>query len=384
MNGKEPNKINPPLSRIFLANFIALLFVAGVCAQTPAIVEQPEPARPATESVAVQTRIERARALAAAHQLAAAASELEAVRRMAQDDVLRNITSVMLMGIYLEDANYLRAESLLEEDFRGRATGSDAALRTYFATAGQALNGARSHLARYRSFGINVTDSELPAEATNDLERLRRLLERMVAQAKEVVSQRKAYDSLSLLEDVLAVRLSVATDGEDRAKWETEYANAREVLASSQSQIASLSGAPSLQRVASEQTRVPTPTVKEPPATTTEPQPAATNAPAVESPAEEKKPEPATASTGSLNTRATKRVVPTYPPFAKSAGIEGVVRVYVTIDEGGKVIEVRSVDGPMVLRQSASDAARNWRFTPTVKDGKTVRLSGFIEFTFTL
>ena len=59
-------------------------------------------------------RIERARALAAVHQLQAAANELENVRASANDVTLRNVTTLMLLGIYLEDGNYGRSQSLLE------------------------------------------------------------------------------------------------------------------------------------------------------------------------------------------------------------------------------------------------------------------------------
>ena len=134
----------------------------------------------------------------------------------AADEVVHNVTSVMLMSIYLEEGNYTRAESLLEETFRARATQKDRSIRTYFALAGQAVNGARAHIARYRNFGINVTDAELPAEALADLDRLRSLIERMIAQAREISKDdSKAYDSLALLEDVLGIRLSLAREGED-------------------------------------------------------------------------------------------------------------------------------------------------------------------------
>jgi TonB family protein len=250
-------------------------------------------------------------------------------------------------------------------------------------------------------FGINLGDSELPPESVADLDRLRLLLERMVAQAKEIASQRKAYDALALLEDVSGLRLSLARDDEDRTKWEAEYANARESLASSQSQIASLNGIPALRRSITTTSGPTTATVKEPPVTVVEPNthsiPTAAAPKSAEPRAVEKKstePKKSSAaekqtkdenkvSTGALNSRATKRVMPTYPPLAKSSGAEGVVRVYVIIDESGKVGEVTSVDGPLLLRQSAEDAARQWRFSPTVKDGKTVRLGGFIEFNFT-
>ena len=106
-------------------------------------------------------RIERARALAAAHQLPAAAAELENIRASANDVTLRNVTTLMLLGIYLEDGNYGRSQSLLEETFQTRAAQKDESIRTYFAAAGQTINGIRSHLARYRSYGINPGDDEL-------------------------------------------------------------------------------------------------------------------------------------------------------------------------------------------------------------------------------
>ncbi len=73
------------------------------------------------------------------------------------------------------------------------------------------------------------------------MDRLRSFLERMIAHAKEITDERKAYDSLSLLEDVLGVRLSLARDAEEQAKWSGEYSGARELLAS-QTQIASARG----------------------------------------------------------------------------------------------------------------------------------------------
>ena len=88
--------------------------------------------------------------------------------------------------------------------------------------------------------------SNLQPEAATDLNRLRALIERMVAQAKTISSERKAYDSLSLLEDVLGLRLALAKDAEDQASWSSEYSGVREVLASSQTQVASLGAMPVL------------------------------------------------------------------------------------------------------------------------------------------
>ena len=49
----------------------------------------------------VLRRIDRARALAAVHQLQAAAVELENIRASVNDVTLRNAATLMLLGIYL-------------------------------------------------------------------------------------------------------------------------------------------------------------------------------------------------------------------------------------------------------------------------------------------
>jgi TonB family protein len=346
-----------------------------------------------------QARIERAKALMAAHQLETAATELESVRASTKESALRNITSVMLMNVYLEAGNYMRAEALLDESFQSDAGHNEDSLRTYFALAGQAINGARGHLARYRSFGINITDENLQPEAASDLSRLRALIERMVAQARTISGDRKAYDSLSLLEDVLGLRLALAKDAEDQATWSREYSNVREVLASSETQVASLGAMPVLQARKSE-----TPALNNaPPSPKTDAvaQPqiesnhasdkasgeqqskqvvASPNLGATVTPPDIAKP----VDKGSLNAIASRRVLPHYPSVARQMGMAGMVRVYVIIDEQGKVIEVPKSDGPALLRNAAETAARQWVFAPSLSDGRAVRVSGYIDFNFTL
>lgn len=405
------NRISSPR---FFQPFCRLLFVfaflltLSVLAQAQAPVEpaktpaesteksaepeqiQPQVANPAdpTKSPEVlRARIERARALIAAHQLDIAASELESVRATAQDNAFRNISSIMLMNVYLEEGNYGRAEALLEENFKARSTQKDESLGSYFALAGQAVNGARTHLARYRTFGISTAGSNLPAEAVTDLNRLRSLLERMIAQAKEISSARGAYDSLSLLEDVLGLRLSLASDAEDQTKWQREYASAREALASSQTQIASLGGIPPLRpgrstgNGAAATSPYSTKRVAETPLGV---KPADKDHASAEPPPSIEKPgETENSDAGSLNAFATKKVVPKYPSMAKQMGTVGLVRVHVIV-EGGKVIAVSRSEGPTLLRQAAEDAARQWSFQSVSIEGRPTRLSGFIDFNFSL
>lgn len=382
----------PSVTRVLLA--LSLSLVSSIALHAQSVAD------PATSPEAVEYRIQRARALIAAHQLQIAASELENVRATTQDSSVRNITSVMLMSIYLEEGNYGRAEALLEENFHSRSAQNGDSVRTYFALAGQAVNGSRTHLARYRSFGISITDSSLPAEVVNDLTRLRSLLERMIAQAKEISAENKAYDSLSLLEDVLGVRLSLAKDSEDQIRWEGEYASARQSLASSRTQIASLVGISALPPAKASLNKT---TSSSPYSTRRSPETDASEKAVAASEQQHPSREPGSApqtktedasstptdnptpvSPVSLNARATKRVVPRYPPLAKQSGTVGSVRVYVVVDENGEVIEISRSEGPLLLRRAAEDAARQWRFDATPNAVTPTRISGYLNFNFTL
>jgi len=330
-------------------------------------------------------RIDRARALAAAHQLQQAATDLENVRVSVNDVALRNVTSLMLIGIYLEEGNYVRAQALLEESFQARSAQKDESLRTYFAMAGQTINGVRSHLARYRTFGFNPSETGLPAEANTDLERVRGLLERVAAQAKEISSQAgRSYDAVALQEDVVGIRLSLPRDDADREKWESEYLAVREKLAASQA-VTSIGRSALLDAVTS---RVPNPFASKPSSDTssgtsaTNPARPAASAPTSTTTTTDTR-EPQLISTGSLSGKETKRVTPAYPTTARNAGVAGTVRVYAIIDENGKVWVTNS-DGPSLLRKAAEDAAKGWTFPPTLVSGRPVRVAGYLDFDFKL
>jgi TonB family protein len=299
----------------------------------------------------------------------------------------------MLLGIYLEDGTYGRAQALLEEAFQARAAQKDESIRTYFAAAGQTVNGIRARLARYRSFGLNPSDGDLPVEANTDLDRMRNLTERVIAQAKEISQEQgRAYDALALQEDVLGIRLSLARDNSDRDKWQTEYVDARERLASLQ-RAASLGRSAALDALTS---RIPNPFQTPKPADSDEKGSSTTvvpvsGMPAGSAPLSSPTPTPATnegsepklVSTGSLSGRETKRVTPSYPAIAKSSNISGTVRVFAIVDENGKVWVTNS-EGPTLLRKAAEDAARGWSFPPTLIAGRPARLAGYLDFDFKL
>jgi TonB family protein len=88
-------------------------------------------------------------------------------------------------------------------------------------------------------------------------------------------------------------------------------------------------------------------------------------------------------SGGVLNGNAVSLPPPIYPDSAKRLRVEGVVSVEVVIDETGKVISARAVDGPPALRTVAVEAALKARFSPTKLSGQPVKVTGAINYKFT-
>ncbi|HYH86071.1 MAG TPA: energy transducer TonB [Pyrinomonadaceae bacterium] len=363
--------------------------------QTP--TRTAESATTAAETEAAQKRLTRARTLAAIGKLAAAANELESLRASSKDESVRDVARIVLMAIFVEMPDYTRAAALLDEAYKARTPGqtADAATHSYFALAGQTINAVRTHLERYRSFGVNVAEtSELHAEANGDLEQLRTLLERVVVQAKALHEEQikggekggRGLDAAALLEDAATVRMRIARHEQDRGVWQTEVSEARQHLFSSEMRIASISNIPAPRPAPAAAKPAPTPTAKA--ATSTQPpQPAqqtgATTPTPNASAGEAKKGDNSPVAVGSLLAKAKQRVSPNYPAMARAARIVGVVTVFLIVNEKGEVESVQRADGPPQLQQAASDAARRWRFNPTVIDGQPTRVTGYLSFNFT-
>lgn len=89
-------------------------------------------------------------------------------------------------------------------------------------------------------------------------------------------------------------------------------------------------------------------------------------------------------SGGVLQSSATRRVEPAYPPLAKAAAIGGAVVVEVTIDEEGNVIAARPISGHPLLKDAAVAAANGWVFAPTKLQGIPVKVIGTITFNFSI
>jgi TonB family protein len=73
-----------------------------------------------------------------------------------------------------------------------------------------------------------------------------------------------------------------------------------------------------------------------------------------------------------------------YPAKARNEGVSGVVRVEVTIDEGGAVRQQRVLSGHPLLRAGVSDAVKQWVYQPALLNGKPVPMTTEIEIKFNL
>ena len=78
------------------------------------------------------------------------------------------------------------------------------------------------------------------------------------------------------------------------------------------------------------------------------------------------------------------KVTPLYPPEAKAARIQGVVRFNATIGKDGSILELTLINGHPLLVQSAQDAVRQWVYKPTLLNGNPVEVVTQIDVNFTL
>lgn len=83
-----------------------------------------------------------------------------------------------------------------------------------------------------------------------------------------------------------------------------------------------------------------------------------------------------------LNGRAITLPKPVYPAVARAARASGTVIVKVVIDEEGKVIAAQAHSGHPLLQAAAVKAAREALFTPTLLEGKPVKVAGAITYNF--
>ena len=82
--------------------------------------------------------------------------------------------------------------------------------------------------------------------------------------------------------------------------------------------------------------------------------------------------------------RLLRRVDPSYPPDALQQRIDGTVRLRAAIGEDGKVQSVEPVSGSPLLVAAAVVAVHEWRYAPTILDGRHIQTQADISLVFRL
>ena len=75
---------------------------------------------------------------------------------------------------------------------------------------------------------------------------------------------------------------------------------------------------------------------------------------------------------------------PIYPPLAKQARIQGVVRFNAVISKDGTIQQLTLVSGHPLLIPSAQEAVKNWKYRPTLLNNEPVEVQTTIDVNFTL
>ena len=75
---------------------------------------------------------------------------------------------------------------------------------------------------------------------------------------------------------------------------------------------------------------------------------------------------------------------PMYPQLAKSARVQGTIKLQAIIAVDGLIENLRVMTGPPLLVNAAIDAVRRWQYKPTMLNGSPVEVITEIDVNFTL
>jgi TonB family protein len=93
---------------------------------------------------------------------------------------------------------------------------------------------------------------------------------------------------------------------------------------------------------------------------------------------------PITISSGVATGMLIQKAPPIYPTIAKAARVSGTVELQATISKAGTIKDLHIVSGPAMLRQSALDAVRTWRYKPYKLNNDPVEVETTVNVVFTL
>ena len=82
--------------------------------------------------------------------------------------------------------------------------------------------------------------------------------------------------------------------------------------------------------------------------------------------------------------RLIQRKAPVYPPTAKQARVQGVVRLSVIVGKDGKIDSVTLIQGHPFLVEAAINAVKEWVYQPTLVNGEAVSVQTEVDVQFNL
>ena len=76
--------------------------------------------------------------------------------------------------------------------------------------------------------------------------------------------------------------------------------------------------------------------------------------------------------------------IPTYPPIARAAHVSGTVVLHAIISKTGTIKNLQVISGPEMLRASAVDAVRTWRYKPYILNGEPTEVDTTVSVNFNM
>jgi protein TonB len=91
---------------------------------------------------------------------------------------------------------------------------------------------------------------------------------------------------------------------------------------------------------------------------------------------------PVRVSSGVVAGNAISQPKPVYPPIARAAHVSGAVVLHAIISKEGTIKNLEVISGPEMLKNSALEAVRNWRYRPYVLNGEPTEVETTITVNF--
>jgi len=88
--------------------------------------------------------------------------------------------------------------------------------------------------------------------------------------------------------------------------------------------------------------------------------------------------EPVPMATASAMARVAKKVAPEYPQAARQLNVQGSQEVAIVVNAQGDVEDVKVIKGNAMFSVASVSAVKQWKFTPLVKDGQSLKFSSVL------